>query len=313
MIASSSRTPASPIHQHHGYNSHAHPSIHHLFIFNSSLNRHTNPLTPIPPSTTPRTATMVLKRKRSDSEISTSSSLLSSPLSASGYMSIDYPASHTQIPTPSLFASRTRKRYRDNRPSESEVHRMPCLFLSPNCPPLMRSVEHTLSLLFSGAQKPQQAALPTSFRQSFNKPQEPVFSLPSSNQSGSSQQASLHSFWHGPMASGTRQSSPSSNYSNSSANTPSSASQMTSFFPATNCEDCDASLGQSDDADAMDVDMIMDIDMGGAGSHACTACGKQVCHSCAVSNLGAERKCLHCAGRSRVTQGGGAFGWVRAC
>merc|ERR1712225_199650 len=174
------------IHQHHGYNSHAHPSIHHLFIFNSSLNRHTNPLTPIPPSTTPRTATMVLKRKRSDSEISTSSSLLSSPLSASGYMSIDYPASHTQIPTPSLFASRTRKRYRDNRPSESEVH------------------QHTLSLLFSGAQKPQQAALPTSFRQSLHKPQEPVSSLPSSAQS--SQQASLHSFWHGPMASGTRQS-----------------------------------------------------------------------------------------------------------
>ncbi|KAK0113439.1 hypothetical protein ONS96_014305 [Cadophora gregata f. sp. sojae] len=237
---------------------------------------------------------MVLKRKRSDSEISTSSSLLSSPLSASGHMSIDYPVSQTQIPTPSLFSSRTRKRYRDNRPSESEVH------------------QHTLSLLFSGAQKPQQATLPTSFRQSINKPQEPVSSLPSSSQSGSSQQASLHSFWHGPMASGGRQSSPSSNYSNSSTNTPSTASQMTSFFPATNCEDCDGSLGQSDDADMMDVDMMMDIDMGGAGSHACTACGKQVCHSCAVSNLGAERKCLNCAGRSKVTQGGGAFGWVRA-
>ncbi|KAG4439532.1 hypothetical protein IFR05_004972 [Cadophora sp. M221] len=237
---------------------------------------------------------MVLKRKRSDSEISTSSSLLSSPLSASGYMSIDYPTTQTQIPTPSLFSSRTRKRYRDNRPSESEVH------------------QHTLSLLFSGAQKPQQAAaLPTSFRASF-KAQEPVSSLPSSSQSGSNGQASLHSFWHGPMASGARQSSPSSNYSNSSSNTPSSASQMNTF-PATNCEDCDASLGQ-EDADAMDVDMMMDIDMGGAGNHACTACGKQVCHSCAVSNLGSERKCLNCAGRNKVTTqvGGGAFGWVRA-
>ncbi|KAH7327054.1 hypothetical protein BKA65DRAFT_461616 [Rhexocercosporidium sp. MPI-PUGE-AT-0058] len=239
---------------------------------------------------------MVLKRKRSDSEISTSSSLLSSPLSASGYMSIDYPSTQSSIPTPSLFSSRTRKRYRDNRPSESEVH------------------QHTLSLLFSGAQKPQQAAaLPTSFRSSMTT-QDPVSSLPSTtgSQSSSSQQASLHSFWHGPMASGTRQSSPSSNYSNSSANTPSTASQMNTFFPATNCEDCDVSLGQ--DADAMDVDMMMDIDMGGAGSHACTACGKQVCHSCAVSNLGSERKCLNCAGRNKVApQVGGAFGWVRAC
>ncbi|KAL2060644.1 hypothetical protein VTL71DRAFT_9285 [Oculimacula yallundae] len=238
---------------------------------------------------------MVLKRKRSDSEISTSSSLLSSPLSAPGYMSIDYPNNQTQtpIPTPSLFSSRTRKRYRDNRPSESEVH------------------QHTLSLLFSGAQKQQEVALPTFSRPSIT-PHQPVSSIPSRSHSMPSQQASLHSFWHGPMASGTRQLSPSSNYSNSTANTPSIVSGTNAFFSATNCEDCDSSLGQADDADAMDVDMMMDIDMGGSGNYGCTSCGKQVCHSCAVSNLGAERKCLNCAGRSRVSQGG-AFGWVRAC
>ncbi|PBP26729.1 ORF21 protein [Diplocarpon rosae] len=63
---------------------------------------------------------MVLKRKLSDSEISTSSSHFS-PLSASNGMSIDLPY-HSPIATPSLFASRTRKRHRDNRPSDSEVH-----------------------------------------------------------------------------------------------------------------------------------------------------------------------------------------------
>jgi ArsR family metal-binding transcriptional regulator len=57
----------------------------------------------------------------------------------------------------------------------------------------------------------------------------------------------------------------------------------------------------------MDVDMMMDIDMD-SGNHACTSCGKQVCHSCAVSNLGAERKCLNCAGRKKTRVGG--IGWM---
>lgn len=244
---------------------------------------------------------MLLKRKRSDSEISTSSSMFSSPPSAPNFTSMDYQSHQSQIPTPSLFASRTRKRYRDNRPSESEVHRMPCLFLSVDWQALIPSTEHTLSLLYSAQQKPQQSSLPTSFRSS--QSHEPVSSLPSSSQN--SQQSSLHSFWHGPMASSTRQSSPSSNYSASPANTPgASPPHMTSMFSATNCEDCDASLGQSDNGDSMDLDM-MDVDMG-TESHACTSCGKQVCHSCSVSNLGAERKCLNCAGRRTH----GAFGFV---
>ena len=54
-----------------------------------------------------------------------------------------------------------------------------------------------------------------------------------------------------------------------------------------------------DDGDAMDVDMLMDIDTVGGANHACSECGKIVCHSCAVSNLGAERKCLFCAGKKK--------------
>lgn len=238
---------------------------------------------------------MIIKRKRSDSEMSTSSSLLSSPLSASNSMSIDSQSHQPHISTPSLFASRTRKRYRDNRPSESEVYGMPCLFLSVDWQALIPPTEHTLSLLFSAQRNPQPTSLPTSFRASQSQPVASV---------QSSQQASLHAFWHGPMSSSTGGSSPSSTYSASPANTPGPSPQMTSMFPATNCEDCDASLGQSSYGDAMDVDM-MDVDMSMTGCHACTACGKQVCHSCSVSNLGAERKCLACAGRKM-----GAFGFV---
>jgi hypothetical protein len=58
----------------------------------------------------------------------------------------------------------------------------------------------------------------------------------------------------------------------------------------------------------MDVDMMdVDMAMAGEGDLACSACGRMVCHSCAVSNLGADRKCLMCAGTKR---GQGGPGWV---
>ncbi|KAG0645671.1 hypothetical protein D0Z07_8745 [Hyphodiscus hymeniophilus] len=71
----------------------------------------------------------VLKRKRSDSEISTTSSILSSPLS-SNIMNFDS-FNTSQIQPPSLFSSRTRKRHRDNRPNENAVHRT--RLLPPTC------------------------------------------------------------------------------------------------------------------------------------------------------------------------------------
>lgn len=46
----------------------------------------------------------------------------------------------------------------------------------------------------------------------------------------------------------------------------------------------------------MDVDMDIDIYANDA-DYACTVCGKQVCHRCAISNLGADRRCLICAGK----------------
>jgi hypothetical protein len=52
------------------------------------------------------------------------------------------------------------------------------------------------------------------------------------------------------------------------------------------------SLGGGDD------DAMMDIDGYGSGldDWACGACGKAVCFSCSISNLGEHRRCLACAG-----------------
>ncbi|OWP05210.1 hypothetical protein B2J93_7952 [Marssonina coronariae] len=88
---------------------------------------------------------MVLKRKFSDSETSTSSSFLSTPPSASSYMSIDQ-SYQSHIPTPSLFASRTRKRYRDNRPSESEVHRSNPIYRTHLITSFLRAAEAATGL-----------------------------------------------------------------------------------------------------------------------------------------------------------------------
>jgi hypothetical protein len=84
-----------------------------------------------------------------------------------------------------------------------------------------------------------------------------------------------------------------------------------SFFQPTNCEDCDARLdaGSGGDAMDMDVDMMIDIDIDGA-NFGCTSCGKTVCHGCAVSNLGEQRRCLVCAGPPSQKKWVGGIGWV---
>ncbi|KAJ4329199.1 hypothetical protein N0V84_000325 [Fusarium piperis] len=89
---------------------------------------------------------------------------------------------------------------------------------------------------------------------------------------GSTQQ-SLHRFW---------------NISSAPSTTSTSTSQPE--FAPSDCEDCGACLGSSS-GDEMDVDGFETED------HTCGACGKHVCFSCSVSNLGEQRRCLQCAGR----------------
>lgn len=145
------------------------------------------------------------------------------------------------------------------------------------------STEHTLSLLFSAQQ---------SSRPQFESPVQhpPIESIPQINQSHT-QQPSLHAFWQLPKGRRTSLSSitsPSFLISNSDP--------LPYISQTTNCEDCDASLS-SDDTDAADIDIMMDVDNVGGTSYACTRCSKPVCSRCAISNLGKERKCLGCAGR----------------
>ncbi len=109
------------------------------------------------------------------------------------------------------------------------------------------------------------------------------------------QQTSLHSFWSLPSRTSSYDSGNARPFYSSSTATPGAA----------NCEDCETSL-ISEDGDAMDIDM----DVGAHGSaldYACSKCRKIVCHRCAISNLGSDRRCLICAGK-RTWVGG--IGWI---
>ncbi|KAL7908822.1 hypothetical protein GGI35DRAFT_414088 [Trichoderma velutinum] len=207
----------------------------------------------------------LLKRKRSAAE-------LCPPADDNSMMVLDAPALH----------SRTLKRYRDNRPSDEEVHRKFYEWrahhhLSPNsCLP----AEHTLDLLYS-AQQRQQGQLQDPVAQ------EPESEQPAANANANSNgQQSLHRFWD-------IGSEPSSGTSSPGIANP--------CAPPTNCDDCGAALTGSDDD--------MDVDSGSVQDTACGACGKHVCFSCSVSNLGEQKRCLQCAGR-RVWIGG--IGWTNA-
>jgi hypothetical protein len=111
----------------------------------------------------------------------------------------------------------------------------------------------------------------------------------------SSAQTSLHNFWALP-------SRPSSCGSSTASNSPPPPAVL---YQASDCEDCAAPL-VSADGDAMDVDV--DIYMhGNSTDYGCSSCNKQVCHQCAVSNLGAQRRCLNCASQKQWV---GGLGWM---
>ncbi|KAK3319739.1 hypothetical protein B0T19DRAFT_271023 [Cercophora scortea] len=218
---------------------------------------------PPPPSPSPK---MLNKRKRSDSELSS----FSASGSSANFMDIDGRSPFSPPRASAHVSSRTMKRFRNNRPSESQVH------------------QHTLSLLFS-AQPNNHTTAPQLAQPVTATPQQPHNQIP--------QQRSLHSFWKIPVSA-------------SSSATPSPA--LTPLGPpqsrSTSCEDCGAGLVGDDDS-------MMDIDgygfagtaAGAEDEHSCRACGKAVCFSCSVSNMGENRRCLACA----EPRGPVAAGWSR--
>ena len=132
--------------------------------------------------------------------------------------------------------------------------------------------ERTLGLLYSAQQRPAHVQEMMDDAPMETPVKEPVVSP----------QGSLHRFWN-----------------INSAPTPSPAQHEQNTPLATSCDDCGGHLG--DGGDGMDIDGYVGSDS------ACGACGKHVCFSCSVSNLGEQRRCLHCAGR-KVWIGG--VGWA---
>lgn len=224
---------------------------------------------------------MYLKRKRSESELSTSTtSTFDSPprfgcftppstdvCMGTGNFTFmaETPASplsrfdnnnNNNISFPRV-SGRTMKRFRDNRPSEQDVH------------------ERTLNILYA-AQKQQ---TPTQSHGTYVAHQRPHHAPTAAQPGSSSQQPDLHSFWNLP----SRPSAP-----------PVSCLPPTNIETPTDCEDCGQMLCGDDGM--MDMD-----DMSSMGGTSCSVCGKHVCSHCSITNLGEQRRCLGCAGTTQRT------------
>ncbi|KAI1423917.1 hypothetical protein F5Y12DRAFT_496482 [Xylaria sp. FL1777] len=220
---------------------------------------------------------MLLKRKRSESELSTStSSTFNSPprTSSSSPQSTDVSmdtasftfTAHFPVSPLSRFSNknlslphipgRTMKRLRDNRPSEHEVH------------------QRTLNMLYAAQRQEAQGMCSISHQQHHV----PIAAQPGPPCSppSSSHQTSLHNFWNLP--------------SRPSALPAACLPPVTMDLP-TECEDCGQKLCGDDENMTMDVDHTS-----GTQPTSCGACGKHVCSHCSITNLGEQRRCLDCAG-----------------
>ncbi|KAJ4291482.1 hypothetical protein N0V88_006079 [Collariella sp. IMI 366227] len=134
---------------------------------------------------------MVLKRKRSDSEMSLASVFSSTQRVENDRFNFDAMAAMDtarrgffapRMATPSHLPSRTMKRFRDNRPSESEVF------------------QHTMDVLYSAQRQHRDDAPPQSPESAHTQQ---GFIQPHTLTPNRTQQRSLHSFWNfpGPSAS----------------------------------------------------------------------------------------------------------------
>lgn len=235
---------------------------------------------------------MAYKRKRSESEESPPSSAAQSSRDPSSSPAPDVSMldSTSQRPqanpwtntTASHLDSRTRKRYRDNRPDDRTIHG----WASPNfsCIPrsmrLTTSSENTYNMLFAAARSPPQSRK----EMAFPATADPVQPLPPQRQ-----HSSLHDYW--TIA------SPPPPIEVSHPDAPASS------FSAV-CEDCESPIATSNidtSMDGVDIDVAVD-------DFACRTCRRRVCDTCAVVEVGAGRDCLQCR-TSRKTWVGG-IGWV---
>jgi hypothetical protein len=143
-------------------------------------------------------------------------------------------------------------------------------------------LEHTLDLLYSAQRQSHQSPSPDL--------EEPSQTAASTAVASKGMQQSLHRFW---------------NIQSAPAAVPSDAVMVEQpTTAASSCDDCGASIGPAQDDGGMDVDGY-----GNEADNVCGACGKHVCFSCSVSNLGAQKRCLRCAG-TKLSQR--SVGWPNA-
>ncbi|KAI0881238.1 uncharacterized protein GGS22DRAFT_172738 [Annulohypoxylon maeteangense] len=178
---------------------------------------------------------MVLKRKRSESSLS--SSPFSSPPRADHFSAMDLDTSPIRMTSPSHLHSRTLKRFRDSRPSDEEIH------------------QRTLNKLYT-AQKQHLA----SQQHHFAATNLSALSLQPRPQAQA--QASLHSFWNLPT---TTPSTP-------NIHTTTLIDRPPCDGPS-NCEDCGQGLHEGDamDVDGFGAE-TGDTGCGSCGKHVCSHC-----------------------------------------
>jgi hypothetical protein len=142
------------------------------------------------------------------------------------------------------------------------------------------SSERTLHLLYSAQHRPQE------LNSQLSQSADVTNTMPSPKPNrGSAQQRSLHSFWNLPTRCAPLTKSLASSPSSSTASL--STTILLQSAP-TQCEDCGASLCGIDD-------MSIEGFSCAAEGQICVTCGKAVCFSCSISNLGEHRRCLACA------------------
>ncbi|KAI1762332.1 hypothetical protein GGR53DRAFT_501926 [Hypoxylon sp. FL1150] len=223
---------------------------------------------------------MVLKRKRSESELSfDSSSTFCSPTRLdqfsqfSNVMDTDGDNSsflrrfqRTTTTTPAHMSGRTMKRLRDSRPSDEELH------------------QRTLNMLYMAQKQHVAHGQQCQLGGLAPQPQPEPAAHPQSQPQGA--QASLHSFWKLPKPAAI-----------------SHIAVSAQVDQHTNCEDCGQTLREG-----LAGDDSMDVDGFGADAETgCATCGKHVCSHCSITNMGEQRRCLICAGK-KVWIGG--LGWA---
>lgn len=227
---------------------------------------------------------MALKRKRSSPGFSSPSSLSSDSTTQSSPLPSFYHQSKPiapfyQKPTWSFptyddtlssqhLNSRTRKRHRDNRPDEEQIHGVSCwigaIMDMSSLADVCRRAASTIDRLYQAQRQHPDAS--------------PVLSQPviQAQQPTQPQRSTLHSFWRiGQPPAATMMV------------VDSGPKHLERVTTPPNCEDCDRPLRAED---AMDVDEYT-LNQ----ETRCASCERSICDTCAI--LGTARTCLACASR----------------